>query len=160
MANSKAQKTEVKFPPLLNLAKDSMHIDSSFQNFEENNSPFLNSMIQPVYVKENQFEKVYDSKGVGYYIENGHFKSDDGKVDFAVENDHFESHELEDSDNLQAYDIDSSGIEAKIEFRTDTTLTLVYNGHEQVLNRNGKIIVLNSSISHFARRTKPPLPVL
>lgn len=140
MANSKAQKTEVKFPPLLNLAKDNMHIDSSFQNFEENNSPFLNSMIQPVYVKENQFEKVYDSKGVGYYIENGHFKSDDGKVDFAVENDHFESHELEDSDNLQAYDIDSNGIEAKIEFRTDTTLTLVYNGHEQVLNRNGKII--------------------
>ena len=117
MANSKALKQEILFPPLLNLSENRLHIDSSFQNFEEQNSPFLNSMIQPIWTKNTGAKKVYDSTGNGYYIENGHLKDDSGKFNVAIDDSHFESVNM-DRDSLQAIDIETVGtdvVEATIE---------------------------------------------
>lgn len=67
MSNNKAQKTQLQFPLLYNLAKDTPHVDSTFRSVEEINAPLLNNMIMPVYNKATGKKAVYDNKGNRYY---------------------------------------------------------------------------------------------
>lgn len=69
--NGKANKQQIQFPPLLNLANDKPHIDSTFKNWEKNNAPYLNDMISPTYIKENGTEGIYDNKGRKHQIIDG-----------------------------------------------------------------------------------------
>ena len=48
MANQKAIRFEVEFPPLLNLQEDRPHISSDFRSVEHNNAPYINGMLSPM----------------------------------------------------------------------------------------------------------------
>ena len=74
--NNKASKSQIQFPPLLNLCNDRPHVDSSFRNWEKNNSPYLNDMISPVYLKENGVSGVYDYYGRKHQIVDGNWTID------------------------------------------------------------------------------------
>lgn len=69
--NSKASKQQIQWPPLLNLCHDRPHVDTTFRNWEENNSPYLNDMISPVYIKDNGDAGIYDSEGRKHQIIDG-----------------------------------------------------------------------------------------
>lgn len=71
----------MKWPPLLNLAKDRPHIDTSFQNWEKVNGPYLNSMIQPVWTKSDGRKTVYSKNGNKFYVENNHLYMNDEVVE-------------------------------------------------------------------------------
>jgi hypothetical protein len=60
MANNKAEKMNMRFPLNLNLADDRPHIDTTFNEAKKINGPFLNGMIQPLYV--NKSTKLTDEK--------------------------------------------------------------------------------------------------
>lgn len=74
--NSKANKSQIQFPPLLNLCNDKPHVDSTFRNWEKNNSPYLNDMISPVYIKDSGIEGIYDYYGRKHQIINGNWTID------------------------------------------------------------------------------------
>jgi len=74
--NSKASKSQIQFPPLLNLCNDRPHVDSTFKNWEKNNSPYLNDMISPVYIKDSGVSGVYDYYGRKHQIVNGNWTID------------------------------------------------------------------------------------
>ena len=69
--NGKSSKQQIQFPPLLNMANDKPHIDSTFRNWEKNNAPYLNDMISPTYIKENGTAGIYDNKGRKHQIIDG-----------------------------------------------------------------------------------------
>lgn len=69
--NGKSTKQQIQWPPLLNLCHDRPHVDTTFRNWEENNSPYLNDMISPVYIKDNGDAGIYDSEGRKHQIING-----------------------------------------------------------------------------------------
>lgn len=69
--NSKASKQQIQWPPLLNLCHDRPHVDTTFRNWEENNSPYLNDMISPVYIKDNGDAGIYDAEGRKHQIIDG-----------------------------------------------------------------------------------------
>lgn len=68
--NKKAQKTQIEFPPLFNMAKDRPHIDTTFKNVEKVNGPYLNAMIQPMWVKNTNLKSIYDKQGNEYHIKD------------------------------------------------------------------------------------------
>lgn len=74
--NSKASKSQIQFPPLLNLCNDRPHVDSTFKNWEKNNSPYLNDMISPVYIKDSGTEGIYDYYGRKHQIIDGNWTID------------------------------------------------------------------------------------
>lgn len=74
--NSKASKSQIQFPPLLNLCNDRPHVDATFKNWEKNNSPYLNDMISPVYIKDSGIEGIYDYYGRKHQIINGNWTID------------------------------------------------------------------------------------
>ena len=74
--NSKANKSQIQWPPLLNLCNDRPHIDSTFKNWEKNNSPYLNDMISPVYIKDSGISGVYDYYGKKHQIVDGNWTID------------------------------------------------------------------------------------
>ena len=92
--NQKDTRQQIQFPPLLNLANDRPHIDSNFQNFEKQNSPYLNGMIQPLYTKEISGTAVYDKSGNRYTIDNtGKIKKNNTLIQ-TVNPYHFEKEEV------------------------------------------------------------------
>lgn len=70
--NTKADKLQLKWPPLLNLANDKPHIDTSFQNWEKVNGPYLNSMLQPVWLQKENDKYIYTKNGKRFRLLNGH----------------------------------------------------------------------------------------
>ena len=74
--NNKASKSQIQFPPLLNLCNDRPHVDSTFRNWEKNNSPYLNDMISPVYIKDSGVAGVYDYYGRKHQIVDGNWTID------------------------------------------------------------------------------------
>ena len=68
MANQKAQKQTLPFPPLINLADNKPIIDTSLQSYDKINGPFLNNMLQPVWIQDTGSEAVYTKNGNRYEI--------------------------------------------------------------------------------------------
>jgi len=76
--NTKADKSQLKWPPLLNLADDKPHIDTSFQNWEKVNGPYLNSMLQPVWLRRYADNTYYYTKnGKRYRMSGGHLQENE-----------------------------------------------------------------------------------
>lgn len=108
MPNKKATRTQIQFPPLLNLANDRPHIDTSLKNFEKQNGPYINDMIFPFYVKSLDSEYVFDRYGKSYHIENNKFYREDLAL-FAVSNNHFERKDITDRMlSYLCYDVDDT----------------------------------------------------
>ena len=73
MANQKAIRSEVEFPPLLNLQEDKPRIASDFRSVEHNNAPYINGMLTPLWKREYEFTNrpVYDYNNDRYEVDNG-----------------------------------------------------------------------------------------
>ena len=83
--NQKASKQQLiskETPPLLSMAEDRPHVDNEFRNWEENNTPFINNMMSPLYVHENDGEVVYDKAGHEYTIEDNYLKRDGVSISY------------------------------------------------------------------------------
>ena len=120
MANAKAIRSEVEFPPLLNLQRDAPRIASDFRSVEHNNAPYINGMLTPLWKKEYEFTNrpVYDYKNSRYEVNDG-WLTKDGEDLFQVENKHFEKEDVtEEYNKYMAFDLDVDDQLAYIEWNT------------------------------------------
>lgn len=133
--NSKASKQQIQWPPLLNLAENRPHVDDTFRNVEKINAPYVNEMLQPVWVKNLGQEYIHDAEGNKYDVENGVFKRN-GVPLFNVENRHFEKrdvterfvqyHDYDLSDNTEAWTIwDNTANKFNVHFNENNIQTPV-----------------------------------
>ena len=129
--NQKAQRTEVQFPPLLNLQDDHPHIATDFRSVEKINAPYINGMLMPFWREEYQYENkpVWDLHNNRYEIKDG-FLTKNGEELFAVDNTHFEKEDVtEEFSKYLAFDFSSDGKLAKLEWETGTnSISLNFNG--------------------------------
>lgn len=86
--------------------QDEPMVDSSFQQFEKINGPYLNNMISPVYVKSLDGKFIHDKYGNKYHIEDSVLYKEDKEL-FTVENKKFVRTEIDFSGYL-TYDISSN----------------------------------------------------
>lgn len=80
MANNKANKLTFiggDRIPLLHMADNKPHIDTTFQQVSKNNSPYINEMIQPFYSEKVEGDSVYDRFGNRYYIKDSQLYKND-----------------------------------------------------------------------------------
>ena len=120
MANAKAIRSEVEFPPLLNLQEDRPRIASDFRSVEHNNAPYINGMLSPLWKKEYKFTNrpVYDYKNSRYEVKDG-WLTKDGEDLFQVENKHFEKEDVtEEYNKYMAFDLDEDDQLAYMEWNT------------------------------------------
>lgn len=120
MANAKAIRSEVEFPPLLNLQEDRPRIASDFRSVEHNNAPYINGMLTTLWKKEYKFDNrpVYDYKNSRYEVKDG-WLTKDGEDLFQVENKHFEKEDVtEEYNKYMAFDLDEDDQLAYIEWNT------------------------------------------
>lgn len=112
--NQKASKQTLKWPPQLNLSENRPYIDTTFSNFEKINTPFMNEMLQPVWIKDTGSKAVYDTDGSRYEIIDGALYKDNIKL-FNVSNKKFVKkditsrlrhyHDYDLDDNYEAYTV-------------------------------------------------------
>lgn len=106
--NGKAQKSQIKWPPLFNFANDKPHIDPSFQNWEKVNGPYLNDMVQPVYTQSAGLSTVFSKDGDAFNIEDGVFKRN-GETLWNVDNYKFVKKDVTDEyKEYASWDLSSS----------------------------------------------------
>lgn len=120
MANAKAIRSEVEFPPLLNLQEDRPRIASDFRSVEHNNAPYINGMLTSLWKKEYEFTNrpVYDYKNSRYEVKDG-WLTKDGEDLFQVENKHFEKEDVtEEYNKYMAFDLDEDDQLAYMEWNT------------------------------------------
>ena len=120
MANAKAIRSEVEFPPLLNLQEDRPRIASDFRSVEHNNAPYINGMLTPLWKKEYEFTNrpVYDYENNRYEVKDG-WLTKDGEDLFQVENKHFEKEDVtEEYNKYMAFDLDEDDQLAYMEWNT------------------------------------------
>lgn len=107
--NGKAERKQIQFPPLLNIAKDRPHVDESFRNFEKVNGPFLNDMIQPVYTRNLNRKSVFDKEGNEYYISGSTLYKNGSSLISDLQNG-FTREELNIPHNAIAYDYNNNNL--------------------------------------------------
>ena len=110
MANNKANK--VTFigngePPLLNLTQNEPKVYDDFRTVQENNAPFINEMLQPLWKNKIIGDSVYDKYNNRYYIDNGTLYKN-GQVLTTVANTKFVKEDVTDTyGQYMAFDIKS-----------------------------------------------------
>lgn len=120
MANQKAIRSEMEFPPLLNLQEDRPHVAADFRSVEHNNAPYINGMLTPLWKKENTFtsKPVYDYENNKYEIKNGYLTKNNEEL-FKVDDRHFEREDVtEEYSKYLSYDFDNNGVMAKLEWNS------------------------------------------
>ena len=131
--NQKAQRSEVVFPPLLNLQDDHPRIASDFRSVEKINAPYLNGMLSPMWKQEYEYtnKPVYDYKNNRYEIVDG-WLTKNGENLFRVENKHLEKEDVTDLyKNYLDFNFDKDGNIATLEWETETNdVVLKYNDKE------------------------------
>ena len=131
MANSKAQRAEIVFPPLLNLQEDRPKVASDFRSVEHINAPYINGMLMPLWKDTYKYtnKPVFDYKNNRYEIIDG-FLTKNGNNLFAVDNYHFKKEDVtEEYQNYLAFDFSDDGKLAKLEWDTGTnSISLSFNG--------------------------------
>ena len=123
--NGKSSKQQIQFPPLLNMANDKPHIDTTFKNWEKNNAPYLNDMISPTYIKENGTAGVYDNQGRKHQIIDGTWYVD-GHVRNRGYNYKFTRTIL--NDNYLAYDITTDNYLIRVAYKDMKLIVSKDNG--------------------------------
>ena len=89
MANQKAQKITLPFPPLLNLADNRVVIDTSLQSYDKINGPLMNQSIQPVWIQDTGSEAVYTKNGNRYEIKDQQLWKNGQSLGYNVGNHYF-----------------------------------------------------------------------
>ena len=153
MANQKSIRSEVEFPPLLNLQEDRPHVAADFRSVEHNNAPYINGMLAPLWKKEYEFTNrpVYDYENNKYEIKDGWLTKNDEDL-FPVEDKHFEKEDVtEEYSKYMAFDLDEDDELAYMEWNTGlNSAKLIYgNGvlDTGTLYTNG--VVLTSRVRCF-----------
>lgn len=135
MPNQKAEKIELKLPPFLSLSHGEFTIDDTMSKLEENNSPFINERLQPLYKREvaETNPVVYDKSGNQYKIENNFFTKNGVNL-FRVANKKFIREDVSDTfRNYLAYDIDENDNIASVTFDYSTNrVSITYNDTTKV----------------------------
>ena len=149
MPNQKANRITLQMPPLLSLAHNEFVVDNTLANVEENNAPFINKKIQPLYKRELDKAYYYDKSGNKYNIENNWLKKNGTNL-FQVEPYHFVKTEITDRlDQYIAYDY-TTDKEAWATFDYSLNkVTFNYNGHSftsEVLFYEGQIVEARAKI--------------
>ena len=113
--NNKATKQTVEWPPLLNMSENRPWVDTSFRSVEKINAPYLNEMLQPVWVKNLKKEYSHDTSGNSYRIEDDGKLYKNSRALFPVDNCRFVRQDVtEDFIDVIAYDeTDSSVVSVK-----------------------------------------------
>lgn len=131
MANQKAIRSEVEFPPLLNLQEDRPRVASDFRSVEHINAPYINGMLMPFWHKRYEYtnKPVWDLYNNKYEIIDG-FLTKNGNNLFAVEDYHFEKEDVtEEYSQYMAFDFSNDGKLAKMEWNTGSnSVSLTFNG--------------------------------
>ena len=131
MANQKAQRAEIEFPPLLNLQEDRPRVASDFRSVEHINAPYINGMMMPFWHKNYKYtnKPVWDLYNNKYEIIDG-FLTKNGNNLFAVDDYHFEKEDVTDEfSQYMAFDFSDDGKLAKMEWNTGTnSVSLNFNG--------------------------------
>lgn len=157
MANQKAQRQQVEFPPLLNLQEDRPRVASDFKSVEHINAPYINGMMMPLWKKEDTYtnKPVWDYKNNKYEIVDGYLTKN-GENLFAVDNYHFEKEDVtEEYSKYLAFNFDSDGTLAHLDWATESnTLDFYYRNYhlsKVALFTNG--ILLASRVRVFDENT-------
>lgn len=145
MANNKANK--ITFiggdrVPLLHLADNKPHIDTTFQQVSKNNSPYINEMIQPFYSEKIEGDSVFDRFGNRYYIKESQLYKNDRALT-NINNKMFKVEDVTaDYNNYLAFDIKDETL-AYLEINDQNVAALYYNGfvvNDATLFSTGAII--------------------
>lgn len=133
MANNKAEKMNMRFPLNLNLADDRPHIDTTFNEAKKINGPFLNGMIQPLYVNKIESKNYYDKDGNRYWINeetvpNKLFMRNDEVLGAVVNKKFVKEDVTETIKNFDYYDISDNYIAAGV-VNDDNSITVAFNGN-------------------------------
>ena len=130
MANQKAQRQEIEFPPLLNLQEDRPRIASDFKSVEHINAPYINGMLTPLWKRESAYTSrpVWDYRNNKYEVKDGYLTKNGTNL-FPVDDYHFEKEDVtEQYSKYLAFDYYEDKI-ATMEWETETnTLVVKYNG--------------------------------
>ena len=145
MANNKANK--ITFiggdrVPLLHMADNKPHIDTTFQQVSKNNSPYINEMIQPFYSEKIEDDSVFDRFGNRYYIKNSQLYKNDRALT-NINNKMFKVEDVTSEYNdYLAFDIKDNTL-AYLEINDQNVAALYYNGfvvNDETLFSTGAII--------------------
>lgn len=145
MANNKASK--ITFiggdrVPLLHLADNKPHIDTTFQQVSKNNSPYINEMIQPFYSERIEGDSVYDRFGNRYYIKDSQLYKNSRALT-NINNKMFKVEDVTaDYNKYLAFDIKDDTL-AYLEINDQNVAALYYNGfvvNDATLFSTGAII--------------------
>ena len=126
MPNKKAEK--ITFigngqPPLLNLTQNEPKVYDNFKTVQENNAPFINEMLQPLWKNTIEGDSVFDKYNNRYYISNGTLYKND-QVLTTVANTKFVKEDVTDTyGQYMAFDIKSNKL-AHIELTNNNTIKL------------------------------------
>lgn len=128
MANQKAQRQQVEFPPLLNLQDDRPRIATDFRSVEHINAPYLNGMMMPLWKKEESYtnKPVWDYKDNKYEIRDGYLTKN-GENLFAVDDYHFEKEDVtEEYSKYLAFNFSNEGDLAHLDWSTESNTVDFY----------------------------------
>lgn len=127
--NSKSQKQQIQWPPILQMMRDEPCIDNTFRNVEKINAPYINDMVSPVWVKDTESVGVYDIEGHRYEINDG-WLTRDGTNLFEVEDRKFVREDVtEQLINYHDYDM-SDLYEAYTTWNTgENSFNITFNEH-------------------------------
>lgn len=131
--NRKAEKLNISLPLNLNLSDDKPHIDTTFNEAKKLNGPFLNSMIQPLYVNKLEGNSYYDKKGNRYWINeesvpNKLFMRNDDVIGAIINKKFVKTDVTETLKKYDYYDISDDYIAAGI-INDDNSITVAFNGN-------------------------------
>lgn len=134
--NNKATKQTVEWPPLLNMSENRPWVDTSFRSVEKINAPYLNEMLQPVWIKNLEKEYVHDTSGNSYRIEGDGKLYKNSRALFPVDNCHFVRQDVtEDFIDVIAYDeTDSSAVSVKWD-DDGNRFEVIFNGNKAYSSR-------------------------
>lgn len=142
--NSKANRQQIQFPPLLNMESNEVKIDTSFQNVQKCNAPLINGMLSPLYKKEYDHTFLVDKEDNQYSLKPGlgvkFVYKNDVQIGSVIDS-HFEKSEFVLNRDVIAYDINNiylkfSDVDNKIHVVDDTTEIFT----SSLLFTDGKII--------------------
>lgn len=131
MPNNKAQKISIlQKPPLLNLSKNTPWITSDFQTVEDNNAPYINEMLQPLWKQTIEGDSVFDKYGNRYYLQDGNLYKNDKLLQQSITQKHFKRTDItEEYGKYLSFDIDPSGKLAYIDLDTTGDVSFYYNNN-------------------------------
>lgn len=126
MSNSKANRTTLQWPPVIDLKSNSGSVDTTFKYYKKINTPYLNNMLSPLYKRNGSNKAVFDKQGNKYSISQDILYKNNEEL-WTIENKKFvRTNVTNHFKDYLSFDISGSN-EATLSFNdSDNTVTLNY----------------------------------